>query len=243
MPCTNPPPLSDETISAILDGDLSPEVSLHLEQCGDCAARLDEARQWQQGMARRLGRWDCPPPQELGDYHLGLVPPARQRAIAAHLEVCARCSTEIEDLRIFLREEAMVPQRSGTPQPETPRPGRLRAMVAQLLPQTPGFAGAGLRGADDGPMIAQCSAATIVLEAQPVDRRSARLSGQIADEDGDQSRWDGALVEVRQSNTLVAVTFVDDLGGFHCGPLERAALGLQITAADGTWIVVEDLPF
>ena len=242
MPCNNPPPLSDETISAILDGDTTPETEAHLQQCGDCAARLVEARQWEHAIAGQLHRWDCPSPQELGDYHLGSVTQARQRSIAAHLDVCVRCSAEIEDLRVFVADEVAAPIRStetttGQSQPR----GRLRAMVAQLLPRTPGFAGAALRGSGDGPMIAQCSAATIVLEAQQLEQQTVRLTGQIADEAGEQERWDGALVEVRQDNVLIAVAFVDDLGGFNYGPLGKGTTGLSITAADGTWIVVEDL--
>ena len=241
MPCSDPPPLDDETIDAALDGDMLPAVVAHLQHCASCASRLEEAQQFESALRGRLGRWDCPPPEELGDYHLGLVPQAQQRAIAAHLEVCPRCSAEIEDLRAFLMEavpaQSHVEEEVPPARPEYTR--RLRALVAQLLPRAPGFQLAGVRGADDGPLIAQSSAATIILEPQKIDPRAVRLTGQIADEAGDQDRWDGALIEVRQADTLVAVAFVDEVGGFTCAPIRRGTTDLRIIGADGTWIVVD----
>src|SRR5687768_13842228 len=141
MPCKNPPPLNDEILSAVLDGDAAPEVLAHLESCADCAARLALARRFEGALSQRLHRWDCPPAQQLGDYHIGLVSFAEQRRIATHLEVCVACSAEIEELRVFLAEEAPVPVRETRPEiAPVERPGRLRSLVAQLLPRTPGFA-------------------------------------------------------------------------------------------------------
>jgi hypothetical protein len=243
MSCSDPPPLSDETINAALDGDTAPEVLGHLQHCAHCADRLEEARQFETSLRGHLARWDCPPAEQLGDYHLGLVPQAQQRVIAAHLEVCPRCSAEIEDLRVFLTEAQpaqLHAQEQVLPAPPA-GPRRLRALVAQLLPRAPGFQLAGLRGAGDGPLIAQSSAATIVLEPQKIDPQAIRLTGQIADEAGDQDRWDGALVEVRQADTLVAIAFVDEVGGFSCAPIQRSITDLRIIGADGTWIVVDDI--
>ena len=240
MPCSDPPPLDDETIDAALDGDMPPAVAAHLQHCTYCASRLEEARQFETALRGRLARWDCPPPEELGDYHLGLVPQARQRAIAAHLEECPRCSAEIEDLRVFLTEAVPAQSRSEEAiPPARPEHTRLRALVAQLLPRALGFQLAGVRGAGDGPLIAQSSAATIILDPQKIDPQAVRITGQIADEAGDQDRWDGALVEVRQADTLVVVAFVDEAGGFICAPIQRSTTDLRIVGADGTWIVVD----
>jgi anti-sigma factor RsiW len=243
MSCSDPPPLDDETIDAALDGDMPLAVAAHLQDCAYCASRLEEARQFETALRGHLARWDCPSPEELGDYHLGLVPPAQQRAVAAHLEMCPRCSAEIEDLRVFLMESVPVQSRSEQQVPSVrPEPiRRLRALAAQLLPRAPGFQLAGVRGGGDGPLIAQSSAATIILEPQKIDPRTVRITGQIADEAGDQERWDGALVEVRQADTVVAVAFVDEVGGFTCAPIQRSTTDLRITGVDGTWIVVDDI--
>ena len=97
---------------------------------------------------------------------------------------------------------------------------------------------AGVRGAGDGPMIAQSSVATIILETQKADGQNVRLTGQIADEVGDQERWDGALVELRREDKLLASTFVDDLGGFTCPLVAGGRADLRITGANGTLIIV-----
>ncbi len=240
MSCSDPPPLSDETISAALDDDTPPAVLAHLQHCPECAGRLEEARQLEHALQSRLARWDCPPPAQLSDYHLGLVPPVQQRSIAAHLEACAQCSAEVEELRVFLAGDAPAEVRSR--QEVAIRPGgvqRLRALVAELLPRPAGLQMAAVRGAGDAPILAQSSAATIVIEAQKEGAQAVRLIGQIADEAGEQERWDGALVEIRQADTLVAATFVDEVGGFSSAPVPTAQTELRITAADGTWIILD----
>jgi hypothetical protein len=234
--------LNDEILSAVLDGDAAPGVLAHLEDCADCAARLAAARRFDSALTLRLHRWDCPPAQRLGDYHIGLLSLTEQRTLAKHLELCAACSAEIEELRVFLVEEAPAPVRETRPAiMQTERPSRLRTLVAQLLPRTPSFAMAAVRGAGDGPIIAQSSAATVILEAQPAGEQQVRLTGQLADELGDQERWDGALVEVRQAGTLIATAFVDDVGGFTCAPLPSAATELRISGGDGTSIKIEQI--
>ena len=237
MPCKSPPPLSDEELSFALDGEATPDVMAHLARCEECSARLAEARQVDQALAGTLLRWDCPTPMQLGDYHLGFAVPAQQRTIARHLELCARCSAEIEDLRVFDAE----PQTAAQPATEVPgRPAanRLRAMAAQLLPRSPGMQMGAVRGAGDGPLIAQASAATIIFETRTDDQR-VRITGQIADEAGEQARWDGALVELRQANALVATTFVDEVGGFTCPQVAAGETEVRITAEDSTWIIIE----
>ncbi len=240
MACSNPPPLSDEDISTILDGEGTPELRAHLQQCGDCAARFDQAQRFDQALASRLHRWDCPPAQELGDYHLGFTTQARERAIGAHLELCARCTAEVEELRVFLQADLQAPAPAPVPR-QTPPSHPPRTIFARLMPRSPSLAWGALRGADDGPLIAESPAATIVLETRQAPPQGVRISGQIADDQAKQERWDGALVEVRQQDQLVAVTFVDDLGGFTTAPVTPTTTQLHIAARDGTLIVVEQI--
>lgn len=238
MSCKSPPPLSDEDISFALDGEAAPDVLAHLERCEECSARLEEARQVDRTLAGRLQRWDCPTPMQLGDYHLGFASAAQQRTIARHLELCVRCSGEIEDLRVFVAE----PEASARPAPgsvarQAP-PKRLRAMVAQLLPRTPGLQMSAVRGAGDGPTIAQTPVATIILDTREVEQR-VQITGQIADEAGEQERWDGALVELRQAGALAGTAFVDEVGGFTCPPVAAGETEVRITGEDSTWIIIE----
>ncbi len=236
--CDNPPPLSDEAISAALDGEAPAQVLAHLEHCGGCTARLEQAQRFERVLAGTLHRWDCPPSAQLGDYHLGLLTPSEQRAITAHLRLCRRCSTELEELRTFLNED--IP--AAEPRSQKPRsPRRLDALVARLLPAGPGLQLEGVRGAGDDILIAQSSAATIVLDPQPAEHESVRVVGQVMDEVGEQHRWSGALVEARQAGVLVATAFVDDLGVFSFGPIATGITELRVTAAAGPALFVEGL--
>src|SRR6266536_5903792 len=106
MECSSPPPLTDDQLSAALDQAAAPDVIDHLASCASCAARLEAAQQAEQSMRSALYRWDCPTPQTIADYHLGRPSAEEQRAIVRHLETCARCSEELAELVLFMRDEA-----------------------------------------------------------------------------------------------------------------------------------------
>src|SRR6188508_2992804 len=98
MECSSPPPLTDDQLSAALDQAAAPDVIDHLAVCSSCAARLQAAQQAEQSLRSALYRWDCPPPQALAEYHLGMPSAEEQRAILRHLETCVRCSEEMAEL-------------------------------------------------------------------------------------------------------------------------------------------------
>src|SRR5689334_6461597 len=101
MQCSEPPALTDDQISAALDGASEPGVRDHLARCTSCARRLQQAQQIEQGLHRRLLRWDCPAPLELADYQLRRASPDEARAIELHLAGCARCRDELAELGAF----------------------------------------------------------------------------------------------------------------------------------------------
>src|SRR5438045_503932 len=109
MECSSPPPLTDDQLSAALDQAAAPDVIGHLASCASCAARLDAAQQAEQSLRSAMYRWDCPAPQALADYHIGRPSAEEQRAIVRHLETCARCSEELAELVLFMRDEAPRP--------------------------------------------------------------------------------------------------------------------------------------
>ncbi len=238
LSCSYPPALSDEALFAAIDGDATPEVLQHLDRCPGCTARLEEARQVEQVLSATLHRWDCPPASQLGDYHLGLLPPDQERVLTKHLALCVRCREEVEELRVFLAAEQ--PPVAASPRQEAV-PRRSHTLVARLLSQGPGLQLAGVRGASLSPLIARSSVATIILDPLPGEHETLQLVGQIADEAGEQERWNSALVEIRQASRLVATAFVDDVGGFDGGPIAAGPTEVRVTAADGVSIVVADL--
>src|SRR6185436_9861842 len=108
----------------------------------------------------KLSRWNCPTPQQLGDFHIGLSSESEARTVVQHLDYCVRCRAEVAELRRFLTVEST--SRQSPPITEPTRP-HWRELVAILLPRTPV---AGMRGADSGPLMAQADDLTIFLEVQ-----------------------------------------------------------------------------
>lgn len=234
MDCSQPPPLSEDQLSAALDGDAEPSVLEHLSLCPACAARLEQARRIEQTLKTSLFRWDCPTPQELGEYYLKHLRPQEMAAISAHLTTCVRCQTELADLQGFMDDAAdgdlAVPAGALRLQPYRPR-----QWTAQLYSSEAAFAA---RGADKGPVVAQAGDVTLFLETRR-DPQGITLVGQLVADT--LSRWSGALVEVRQNDVLQATALIDDLGAFQCGPLLRAPVELRVAAPDGQSIVAHNV--
>ena len=233
MQCSAPPPLTDDQISAALDGEADPDVRLHLAQCASCAARLAEAQRIERGLGASLHRWDCPAPQRLSDYHLGGMSGEEDSAFARHLTGCASCRQEIEDLRVFLQAEEPPPIAAAPPAPRQPWRGPL---IGRLLPRA---LVPGLRGSGAGPLRAEAGDTTIFLDVRPSGAGVVVLHCQVEDEDLD--RWTGALVELRQGGALRATAEIDDLGTFSCGPVPAARSDLRMVPLRGRMIVLEGL--
>jgi hypothetical protein len=234
MDCSLPPPLTDDQLSTALDDQAEPEVLTHLAVCAACTLRLDTARQAEGRLHASLYRWDCPPAQQLADYHIGRLTGEQERAIVRHLATCARCIEEIDDLRRFLlTDESQAAKGTAVPTPSKPA-GR-RPLIGQLLPAT----APALRGGGGGPIQAQAGDTTIFLDVQPAGVGQVVLQGQMIDEE--QERWVGGLVELRQGGALRATAEVDELGAFSCGPFPPGSSELRITSPGGRALVVPNL--
>ena len=234
LSCSLPPPLSPDQLSAALDGAADPGVIAHLAQCASCAARLETARLAENDLRRQLFRWDCPTPQQLGDFQQGLLAQSEAAVMAQHLEQCALCARELRDLNEFL---AAPPQAQPVAQPQRRRrPATLGERVAQLLPRT--FSPA-LRGEGRAPITAQATGLTLVLDVQPAAGGEVVVQGQVAA--ADQDRWTGALVTLRQSGELKAIALVDDLGAFRLQGLPTALSVLRFTPTAGQPVLLRDV--
>jgi hypothetical protein len=235
MQCSLPPPLTDDEVTAALDGDAEPSVHEHLARCPSCTARLAEARQAERALKTSLRRWGCPTSQQLADYHLGRVSRDDDRKIMRHLEQCIRCTDELEELRLFLAADKK-PRAAARPQPLVSARLSPGTLFARLVPQGPALA---MRGAGREPLVAEADGTTIFLDIHPAADGQLMLQGQLVADDHD--RWVGALVEVRQSAQLQATTAVDELGGFVCGPIRAGATELRITPHGGGMLVLADI--
>jgi hypothetical protein len=234
MECSSPPPLTDDQLSAVLDQTAAPDVIDHLASCASCAARLAAAQLTEQSLRSALYRWDCPAPQTLADYHLGRPSADEQRAIVRHLETCARCSEEIAELVLFMRDE--VPLAAPAEPSPARRPAARGWSLARLLPRAPALA---LRGGTGAPLMFETDdGVTIFLELQPVADGQSELRGQLVADD--QDGWAGALVELRQSGMLRATAAIDDMGTFRVAALPMLPTELRVTRADGRALVLPE---
>lgn len=230
--CTTPPPLTDDQLLDLLDDLATPDLRQHIEHCPFCANRLAIIRRVDANLAAALPRWDCPTPTHLGEYHLNRLAPADRKPIAAHLETCLRCQTELDTLATFLASDA--PEQA--PQPTRTLIGEIVAVFTRPTPQ-PGFV---LRGVHDGPQMAEAPGLTVFLETR-IDGHTGHLTGQIIAADPD--RWADALAELSQADAIVAVVPLDDLGMFQSPPLPLAPTHLRLITATGQRILIPDIQF
>jgi hypothetical protein len=238
MPCSYDSPLTPDQLTAAIDGSANPEVGEHLAHCPDCSARLAEAQQAERRLTHRLHRWDCPSPAQLGEYHLGALPPDSAATITRHLADCDRCSLELAALRQFLAAEAAPASGTARARPG-PQPGRLALVevIAQLLPRATALA---LRGETTRePIVAEADGVMIILDLQPVGQGRVSVLGQVAAEA--QDRWTSALVQLRQSGDLQAMATVSDLGTFQCRFVSPGPTEIRITPVVGPTIVVPNI--
>ncbi len=236
MVCSFPPPLTDDQLTAALDGEADTSLQNHVAGCAFCGARLEHPRAAEGALRHPLRRWDCPEPQRLGDYMLALLSQADERVVMRHLEQCVLCAAELAELRSFLAEDAPVAVPAAPTQQRDPSAPRWRERLARLMPRTPALA---LRGAGSGPLMAEVDGVTIVLDVQPAAAGLADVLGQVvADE---QDSWTGALVELRVGGRLQTVTEVDDLGGFSYSGVPLGAAELRVTAPAGQSVLVRDV--
>ena len=232
MSCSFPPPLSEDDLSAALDGEASPTTQQHLAQCAYCTGRLEEARRMEQRLRGRLLRFDCPTSQVLIDYDASLLDADDATRTLQHIEMCPRCQDELGVLRRFLDDKE-----SAVPSLQIVGSGRQRSLerIAQPRPDVGAWAARGLD--DTAVQDWEADGATIFLE---LNRRTGSLvlSGQVVDEN---PIWTGALAEIRQAGEVQGVSVLDELGEFRFTLSQQAPLNLNITAPNGVTLVLENI--
>jgi hypothetical protein len=241
MRCTCPGAVTPEDLVAYVDGDASGDVMDHIRECAVCAAEARQYARAQRRMGRSLFRFDCPPPQILGEYHLAMVPPEDRQAIAAHVVDCPRCADELATLRAFMVTDVVEPMSA---------PGlgeRLRRVVATLLAPSTGPAYAGLRGSTDERVrtyLAGDVAITISFAPQPR-RRLGTVVGLVTHQGTSAGSPIGRDVILEEAVPQAATgstrhAQIDDLGNFTFDDVAFGTYRLIVRLADE--IVVEDFP-
>ena len=228
--CALPPELDDKQLLAYLDDQADESTLLHLNACAYCREKAATLEHFQKNLTTRLYRFACPPPIELGEYHLRTLPSAQMLSIAQHVRECPSCSREVAQLEGFLSD---LDVRTQTGLPE-----KARVLIAQLVGAGTGSlaAAAALRGEEKGPLSFAAEGMMIVLDIQPTVQGKVNLFGQVAADD--QDAWTGRVVELWTENQRQFSGTLDDMGAFQWEGVMPGWYELRITAGDGSAVIV-----
>jgi hypothetical protein len=128
MNCIGPTTPEDFELLAYADGEASSRVAAHLSACASCQSRLAELRREEASWQDALYRAGCPPPLQLGEHYLNLLPTERSARVSEHLKYCRACEAEARTLAEFLdrvRDPQVFETIAGVR-------AKLRTIVAQL---------------------------------------------------------------------------------------------------------------
>jgi hypothetical protein len=233
MTCISPPELEVRLLMAFLDGEADPETRLHLQKCEHCRDRAKTLEREQKLLTSRLYRASCPSTDELGEFHLRILPSDQMLIISQHVRECPLCTREINQLKEFLGD--LVPVTEGNLVQQTKR------LVARLVGGGGALGTAGqpsfaLRGESDGPLTFEVGGILIVIDIQQAVDGKLKILGQVAAEQQDD--WTAALVKLKQEDQPEMTTTVDDLGAFRFEGLSSGPVDIQIEDRDGTEIVI-----
>lgn len=228
-PGASPP----EEIIAAIDGEAPPEALARLRATPAGAAELDDFARLQRRLQLALHRIDCPDPDDLGEYVLGLLAPGRRTAVAAHLLGCPRCADEVADFRTSLGATALAPvARAASP---------VRRLIASLFTPAPGPAAA-LRGGDtDESLTFRADDVSLTIDRAPVVRRGqTSLAGLIWRESEGGPPLAGSPVHLTAADGATRATTIDDLGNFAFDNLAVGTYQLEVVLGD-TVIAIDGL--
>lgn len=240
MTCSHPGTVAPEELLAYADGDALPRVAEHLRQCPGCAALAASYRLTEAALRRKLLRFDCPSPHAIGEYELGLLPPADRTAVAAHMVDCPRCAEELRTLRGFLATP-MVPTRSMV--------DTLVRIVASLVSpgsrELPALAGALRTSQAAGSAVYRAGELTVRISPGPMPRQAGTgsLVGMVLPERGEVTAGGRATLlpePPAAPNETQRTVEIDDLGSFAFDAVPHGAYTLELRLADGV-VVIEGL--
>jgi hypothetical protein len=228
--CIFPPALDDKQLLAYLDGEADAATVTHLEDCAYCRQKVKNLDRVQKHLTNRLYRLACPPPTELGEYYLRVLPASEMLLVARHVRECPYCAQEVGELQGFLSDPATLARGRW--------PERARILIAQLvkgggLTSAPAAA---LRGEAKGPITFVAEDIVIVLDVQLEAEQGVNILGQVAADN--QAEWTGALAELWKDNMLASSSLVDDLGAFQCQGVTAGQYQLRMTSKNNSVVVI-----
>jgi len=177
-----------------------------------------------------LYRFDCPPPQTIGDYGLDLLVDPDRRLLAQHVVDCAECARELTSLRVFLATETS---------PALGAKDLLRRVLATLLIPTRGGAPFLARGSErPSGLEYRAGPIRVVLGVVPARRRgTVALDGLVLHDTAAADAVAGRDVTLFADDVQVSSTQTDDLGNFAFDAVAVGTYQLEIHFADEVVVI------
>jgi len=223
---TNHGAVTPEDLIAFVDDEAPGQIGEAIRADPASRAAADSYAQSQRRLRERLYRFDCPAPQLLGEYDLGLLAPAERTRVAAHVVDCPRCTAEMRMLRDFMASADAAPPVGAVE--------RVRRIVATLLPPPPLVSPhASLRGAEDATTRTyRAGDVTITLDmGAPVRRGRTSLMGLIWRDGDDLTAIAGSTVALLRDGES-AQTTIDEVGNFAFDDITPGTYRLEVTLGD-----------
>lgn len=268
MECIEPGAIHDEELLAYLVGEsVRPVVAQHLTKCQHCSTQLADYRQIEIMLTSKLYRWDCPPNQVLGEYHLGLLRNDLAVAVRMHLNTCVFCSAEVKALSEFLANDPLLVEKPRaakiTVLPSTlnnhrPTQGAervldqlrdrsaagIRRIVATLLPAQPRLAyQRDVASSTLWPRryMAEDVSISIQIERGANRTDSLQLIGFVTRTGVALEALQGTTVLLSSQTSAVQTQNIDELGNFVFSSVSPTTYTLELQFPDST-IVIDQLP-
>jgi len=228
MDCISTKPLTDLVLLRFLDGESDPETDVHLQNCLHCKQRATALLEIQGHLTANLFRTQCPSSQELGDYHLRLIPSDSRVKIKAHVANCLHCTRELAELEAYLNQVR--------PEIEITPVERVKILVAKLiggldLSSQGALAPAmvGVRGTTSSATMYEAGDLQLSLELQkdPEDPGKGTLLGLALGAD-----VAGLVAKLLQDGSEIADSKLDDLGNFLFQDIPSGAYDLILQGSE-----------
>jgi len=210
---------------AFLDGEADQEITLHLQQCNYCRGRAETLAREHKLLTSRLYRASCPASEELGEFHLRMLPSDRMLIVSQHVRECPHCTREINQLKEFLSDLS--------PGTESNLLQQAKTIIARLISgqeksNTVGEPSFALRGTGEGPITFDAEGTVIVLDIQPANEGKVDILGQVAADD--QDFWTGSTVTLKQTDGGQSTDSLDDLGAFRFEQVNPGSIQVKISS-------------
>lgn len=218
-----PSGITDTELLTYIEGEATDELVKRIEQSKTLLQRVRRLEQETKWLTANLFRQACPNTDDLGDFHLGLLPEAQVRSIEQHLAHCPYCSRELVQYQDFL----------GDP-PEQPSLAKrvvlslARLLDETLLPQQMLSPAYSLRG-EDSVTLYQANGLQISLDVQEDVEKPGHKSivGVITGADAQ-----AFTVDLWQDGEYLDTALIDETGGFTLSALLPGVYELIIKGAD-----------